>query len=543
MTAEAGHNLMKQMVSPLCVKEYEGYRLTLLLDRSQLECSADFEPLPTLEPLRSLDAALDDVGADPLEVESPDELGQEQPRWGLPAHELIWLLQHNNIVQAIDFEAVYDFCSQIDQGLEPKSTVVAQGVPPQKGQDGWFELLVKVFGGDIELREDESGRVDHRSLNTFTQINVGQKLGIVHSPKAGIDGMTVQGLPISAEPGDEFELTAGEGVVLKYHQRVAFAERAGRALWDKRVISVVDSLTISGNVDLSVGDVNFHGVVEIKGEVPDDFDVKAGKGLKIAGTVGACQIESGGTIEMNSMAGKEIGSIICHGDLHVRFLNQVSVFCYGDVLVTNEIRNCRVKSTGRIVVERGAIIGGKCVALTGIEAQQIGTLSEQRTVVNSGIYFPDADRFAYLRQRRSQVAEQIRSISETIEPLKRLINNSSAIAPTAQKRLMILEEQLNKLRREQDENRAEIKASAPQFPAGCNPKINFHKRLLEGVEIVLGDSSETVTMERRGPLSVIVNTVDGGLRYLPLSPLTVAAEETEGQLPAGEKGPDAGSAE
>ncbi len=87
------------------------------------------------------------------------------------------------------------------------------------------------------------------------------------------------------------------------------------------------------------------------GDVPDDFDLKATKGIKVSGHIGACNIESEESIEIASMSGKETGQITCHGDLRASFLNQTTVACYGDVYVMNEIRNSVIKSTGKVVVE------------------------------------------------------------------------------------------------------------------------------------------------------------------------------------------------
>ncbi len=70
---------------------------------------------------------------------------------------------------------------------------------------------------------------------------------------------------------------------------------------------------------------------------------------------------------------------------------------------------------------------------------------------------------------------------------------------------------------------AEVTASTPQQFNSQNPKINIHSTLLEGVSLVLGNSTEEIRQKRSGPLSIIENTEDGGLRYLSLSPLHVRA--------------------
>ncbi|MCF6179350.1 MAG: FapA family protein [Geopsychrobacter sp.] len=396
--------------------------------------------------------------------------------------------------------------------------------------DGWFELDVKTPGNQPEYRADEKGNVDLRTLYTCTEIIPDQKLGIVHPPQDGVAGLTANGLTIPAERGKPFDLIAGEGVILKYDNRIAFAEKSGRALFDKKTLSVVDELVISGDLDLKVGNIDFHGFVEISGDVPDDFSVKASKGVRIAGTIGACQIDAGGSIEIGSMVGKNVGQILCQGDLHANYLNQTNVICYGNVFVVNEIRNSQIKSTGKIVVERGSIIGGRCVALEGIEAKNLGATSCVQTDLVAGVYFPDDDRFNYLFRRLQEINDQLKSIYEALGPLERLKEQSESLVNAVQLRLTILSEQWEKLEQEKEQVTAELGASKPQVFSCCNPKINALTVLNEGVVVHLGQALEKIKTEMSGPLTLIENTREGGLRFLSLSPLNQQAAEIEAEI-------------
>lgn len=500
-------------VAPLFVEETDAYRFCLILSEDQLECWGAVE----LFQVRT-----DPAAPSPPAKVSPDSSG------ALPGPpEILWFLQQNNIIRGIDYAAVYEFCAALDLGHPPAPMILARGVPPVAGEDGWFELTVKISGEEPEFNEDAQGRKDLRTLNAYSEIEPEQKLGMIHAPREGVAGMTVQGLPIPAEPGQAFQLSAGEGVVLKYDKRIAFATRSGRALLEKDTLSVVDQLVIPGDVDLSIGNIDFYGFVEVRGEVPDDFDIRASKGIKVHGPIGACHVESAGAVEITSMAGKETGWIICQGDLRATYLNQVTVVCHGDVLVSHEIRNCRIKATGRVIVERGAIIGGECICLEGIEARDLGTGSGQVTRLTAGVYFPDADRFAYLGERLKNLDRQQKSLHNALESLQRYLSTHPAAGDTARRREAILSEQLAKTRAEKSRLTAESEASAPQHFASRNAKINIHRTLREGVVIHLGKTTREVRNERRGPLSIIENTRDGGLRFLSLSPMQVSAEQLE----------------
>ena len=544
-------------LEPLFVEENNFYKLSLWLQNGQMECVGKIEILPITAPIKK--ASSEDiessncesndseikVNAEPNNIDEFEIASQtdedatstviENPAPIITPPEIFWFLQQNNIVRTIDYAAVYDFCAAIEMGTAMSPAVLAHGIEPIAGTDGRFELSVKTTGDDVEFTEDEDGSVDLKKRHAFTEIEIGQKLGTVHPPQDGINGTDVFGMVVMAPKGAPFELLGGEGVELKFDGRVAFATKSGRALLDKQTVSVVDQLFVSGDVDLNVGDIEFNGFVEVGGDVPDDFDIRATKGVKVSGVVGACHIESAGSVDISSMAGKEIGRIICHGDLHATYLNQVTVQCFGDVYVTNEIRNSVVKATGKIVVERGAIVGGSCVALDGIEAKDLGASSGLKTKVTAGVYFPDVDRFEYLRSQLATINRQIESINTAMIPLKRNLENKDNLADVAEKRLEILEAQLVKIEAEKETFSAEINASTPQEFENKNPKINVFDKLMEGVYIVLGQVAEEIKIARRGPLSIIENSRDGSLYYLTLTPMQKMAVELEQEIIAAEQ--------
>jgi len=513
MKASDSHTNTHQDPDLLVVSETASYRLTLGLAREQMECIATIE-LTSLVP---------GAPVSPPTTESAPAAGETL----LNPAGLIDLLHQHNITDTIDEAAINGFCASLDRGQPPPPTVVARGVEPQPGADGWFELLVKVSGEEQEFIPDDKGRVDLKRLNAYTEIESEQKLGVIHPPEPGIPGCTVQGHIVEAPAGKPKTIIAGEGVQLKYGGRMAFAVKSGRALFDKNTLTVVDQLVIPGSVDLRVGHVDFHGFVEVKGDVLDDFDVRSTKGIKISGHVGACHIQSQGSVEVGAMAGREIGHIFCQGNLRARFLNQVAVVCYGDVVVTNEIRNCHIRATGHVMVERGAIIGGEVIALTGISAATIGANSGQRTQIIAGVYFPDAERSDYIRRQLDSIEQQMSAISAAINPLMQHLHKGSQFIDTARTRLQILNDKLDSLHEQKNALIAEMMSSCPLDIEAKNPKINVQKTLKDGAVIVLGKAREEMTFDRQGPLSIIENTRTGGLRFLTLTPLPIPALELE----------------
>ena len=535
MTDQASSADIRQDPDLLAVEETETYLLTLRLAKDQMECVAAiaFKPLSVPVTAHQGDAG-DDGSCETLSRrDSDDEISADMPvskgRGGtrLRPAQMMDLLHRHQVTANIDEVAIREFCASVEQRQQPPPTVVARGIEPQPGADGWFELLVKVSGEEQEFIPDDKGRIDLKRLNAYTEIEPEQKLGVIHPPEPGVSGYTVHGLEIEGPWGSPRTINAGEGVLLKYGGRMAFSTRSGRALFDKNTLTVVDQLIIAGNVDLSVGHINFNGFVEIKGDVLDDFDVRSTRGIKIGGHVGACHIESEGSIEVGAMAGREIGHIFCQGNLYARYLNQVTVVCYGDVVVTNEIRNSHVRATGHVVVERGGIIGGEVVALKGVSATTIGAVSGQKTLVTAGVYFPDVERSEYISRQLNTIEEQIRSINSAIRPLMQHLRKGSRFIDTARVRLQILNDKLDALYQQKTAFTAEAMTSQPLEIEDRNPKINVQKVLRDGVAVSLGKAREEIKFDRQGPLSIIENTRQGGLRFLSLTALSVSAAEIE----------------
>jgi len=444
--------------------------------------------------------------------------------------ELIELLTKHDIKDGVDLEEVAKFCSKAAMGINQENVLIAVGTEPTAGRDGWLELIVKT-AGDADFTEDAKGNVDLRTLNTFTNVEPNQKIGIIHPPEFGVAGFTVQGTPISALEGQPLKLVAGEGVQLSEDGTSAHSTSGGRVVFDGITLSIADEFVVKGDVDLSVGNIDFNGVVEITGDVLDDFNIRASKGIRITGAVGACRLESGGPVEIGSMAGLGSGFIRCQGDLRTKYLNQVQVECWGNIEVAHEIRNCSVKATKAIIVERGTISGGETVALNGIEAKHLGSVSGIKTRITAGIYFPEADRLNSLHHQQRSYGMQIKRLGAALGPLVKPKNLRKALQEAIELRTSLLTQRKANLEHEKEQVDNELAAFAAQDHPSANPKINVLGNLMEGVVISLGDTIEEISYEHTGPISVIENTTSGGLRYLDHSPLQVMADDVAEEEP------------
>jgi len=446
--------------------------------------------------------------------------------------ELINLLKMLDICETLDLEQLAIFCTDAANGNDPQNFLLASGVAAIQGEDGYFELFVDTGDEDVELEEDEKGRVNFKNIQAFSNVQPEQLLGTIYPPQPGTAGKTITGQTIPAPVGQPAKLICGDGVEKNEEGTEVIAAKAGRITFEKDVLAIAEEFVVSGDVDLKVGHINFNGFVDIKGDVLDDFNIKASKGINVNGAVGACKLTSDGPITIGSMAGMGLGLVRCKGDFTSRYLNQVTVECWGDVHVANEIRNSTIKATGSINAPTGLITGGQCIALEGIEAKLFGSKSGVKTYLTSGVYFPETDRLSFLRNRLKSIAYQLKKIATTLPSLekKSLDQLRPALREAIELRTSILSERQGNITKEQAALSEELAAFESDDHPTANPKINALTSIKEGIIISLGETTEEVKNEISGPVSLIENQQADGIRQLTHSPLKVSAESLEETL-------------
>ncbi len=466
----------------------------------------------------------------PDEMEALLTLTPRQGPAAIAAEELQRLLKEAGVVHGVHAETLLTLSREANRGKPQENIVVAFGKEPEPGPDGWIEFLVRVASDQVHLEETDEGKVDLRKLNLFGNVEPDQPIARIHPPENGPSGVTVTGLPVSPLPGEALVMVPGAGVRVEEDGALFVSETTGRVVQDGSTLCVTDEYVIRGDVDFNVGSIDFRGVVEVSGDVLDDFDVTADKGVTIGGSIGACRIESAGNIVLGSMSGKGKGAVYCGGNLVARYLSDTYVECAGNVIIDNEIRNSVVKAAGFIKVERGVLSGGEAIALAGIEAKRVGNYLGIRTELTAGVYFPEADRMTFLNKRFATVREQVQRIKDALGPLTAQKNANRPISEAVKKRTEILVVRLSELTFEEESIRDELASFRFHDHPTANPKINVGEWLGEGVVINLGAATEEIRNEMAGPISIIENSQQEGLRFVSLTPLAVRAREIEAKI-------------
>ena len=416
--------------------------------------------------------------------------------------ELQGYLLQAKIVEGVDEEAVAALLNAAAGRTRIGNHLLAHGVPMIPGDDGKIVLAVAdslgSHGADDGCPE---ATVDFRLVQEFLNVVDGQLVGTVSLPGDGTPGRTVCGGQIPATAGLPILPVLGQNVRLSEDGFSIYAAADGRVHLCGSEVSVENVLTVKGDVDFRVGNIVFNGFVDIKGDVLDDFSVRATKGIKVLGNIGKCHLESGGEVSFCGMSGQGKGSIIAGGNIVANFINEVSIECAGDVLVETEIRSCLIRCLGCIRVNKGGLAGGEYFALGGIESSIIGSVMSLPTQVAAGVNYRDQEELNALFNELKELINRFNANKANIDP-KAFMQERTAITERIQQ------------------------TRSRKYPTR-NPKVNAKKIIHERVNITLNTVSEDVREERVGPLSIIENTIEGGFRYLNLTDLSVRSEDIE----------------
>lgn len=420
----------------------------------------------------------------------------------LTKDELFSYLGQLKIVEGILDGALNKIVSAAARCEAVQGVMLAAGTPMAPGEPGRILLAAEeaATASAEPPQEGEPLTVDFYQVQQFVNVSAGDLIGTVLPPGSGTPGRSILGSLIPARPGKPFTLKLGKNARLAEDGSGIFAEMAGRVCIRGEEVSVEDVYQIPGDVNFKVGNIDFNGYVEIRGDVLDGFRVKA-KGLKVGGNIGACRIETEGDLSFCGMNGQGKGSITCGGTITANFIYETSVECAGDVLVEAEIRSCHIQSLGAVRVNKGGIVGGECVTLAGVEAASLGSVSSLHTNVVTGVSYRD------------------------LEELNRCFNELKSLIARFNAQKGAMEPQ--QFQREKQAITAQIQEIRSRQYERTNPKVNVRKLIYGGVTVTLGVVSEEFREERSGPFSLIENTIEGGFRFLGMTDLAFKAGEIE----------------
>lgn len=255
----------------------------------------------------------------------------------------------------------------------------------------------------IAPQEDDKGFVDYKNLGLIRNIRENEVIAIITPPGEGTDGKDIRGVVMKAAPGKPAPFTVGKGTRLSEDGLSIVAAIDGHVCYRDKAFCVDPTVTISGDVDASVGNIDFLGDVVIKGEVMEGFSVTAGRNVTVGGNVTGAKIKAGGSITIKK--GAINATLTAHGNISCQFCEYSDISTDSDLNIQNFVI-CTVYCGGNLTSK--SINGGKYTVLGNTEVTYLGTKNYAPTEVTAG------DN-AMLTEEKNDCLKKISEFETTIE--------------------------------------------------------------------------------------------------------------------------------
>lgn len=207
-------------------------------------------------------------------------------------------LKHNNIQKALK---------------EPNQEVlIAEGKEVVASKDSEINYL---FNDRQEAVDDSKDKVDYFTINQVYSVQRGELIATKEPKMLGEAGYTIFNEKIEVKPPKDIEWLIDEESVEIINDK-AIALKEGRPTIDKGKLSVLEIFEVSGDVDMSVGNIDFHGDVIVGRDVCDNFKIRATGKIIVGNNVSNAYLESEQGVEVK---GNIIGSEIIVGKLSVYY--------------------------------------------------------------------------------------------------------------------------------------------------------------------------------------------------------------------------------
>jgi uncharacterized protein (DUF342 family) len=369
--------------------------------------------------------------------------------------------------------------------------LIAEGEEAVDGKDGQIELKVKIASGN-KFMICEDGSVDYNEQDLITNVEKGQLIAVVTRATGGQkEGHTVKGEIILAKRGHDVEISIGDNI---REEKLEGSNRYyslinGQLLTDGKRLSVEPILTINGDVGPQTGNINFDGIVMVKGNVNDNYHIKAKKSIIVHGNVGSATLNSDEDLTvMNGVVGKSRGRLSAGGNISVKFAENAVLRAGGDVNIRRAALNCKIIAGNRIVCtkEKGQIIGGELKARHGIDVKILGNDSEHKMDVFAGSDFFIEHKLRELSQERQKYENGYKKIMLLMDKLEKVRTGQGGLPEKlrrifidARKKKTLLGIAIGKLNEKEQEYLV-------KFNQIFDSEINVFETLYPGVRIYFG---------------------------------------------------------
>lgn len=410
----------------------------------------------------------------------------------MDADELIGDLRLKKILFGLRKDNINGYFSERTYCTE---ILLAKGKDPRHGTDASIEYH---FNTDLHARPamNADGTVDYHNLNLINHCEAGQELATLTKEDPGDNGMNIFGEPVRPRKVKVLALHPGKNTALSEDKLHLTATKTGHVILEGDHVTVSDVMTLE-NVDISTGNIQYDGSVEVKGVVAQGFEVKTTGNILVKGIVEGALIEAGGDVILErGINGMGRGIIKAGRNIVTKFIENAEIHAGGSITAESIIQG-RVTAGTEVEVngKRGNITAGHITATEQISAKTIGSEMGTNTIVEVGVNPGLKQQLKDIEQEIAAANKNLQAIEPTIAGFTDKLKKGFKPTPEQLQYVQKLAATDKALREQVAEKTKEMESVQAQILDVKKACVKFTGTAYPGVQIMIGSLSQTLKKE------------------------------------------------
>ncbi len=379
-----------------------------------------------------------------------------------------------------------------------RSHLIASGIPPEDGRDGYIQYYFPTSEEIIPTVESGDGRVDFRNLNLIHNVKKGDLLAERFPAVEGKSGQTVTGKVILPKAVNNPPLAGGRDTELESSGARLLASKDGHVSMVDGKPTVISVYSVKGDVNFSVGNIDFVGNVQITGDVKAGFSVRSGGDVEIFGMVEAADVFAEGNILIkNGVFGAGKCHLAAGGNILARYVENASLRAGKDITVNDSISRSQVRAGGKIKVKSnsGDLIGGHYEALDEISAGVFGSDLHVPTELELGVEPKFRAQYGELISKFNEKKKQLQMLEGYIIEYKNYRENKKEVSESYKRTIRERLRNYAYLKNEMEDLNCKIQVYEEELSKLSNGLVKATQKVYPGVTVTIIKTSYVVETE------------------------------------------------
>lgn len=401
--------------------------------------------------------------------------------------EIISTLGFYGVVAGIQEEAIDEYLGNRQYCTD---YIFAKGTQAEQGMDASIKYLFNICK-DCKPTLLPDGSVDFFELNNIAHVKKGDLLAVLTEEVQGKPGQNVLGAVIAPHPVKRMKLRYGRNINLSEDGLRLTAMVNGHAeLVDDKVF-VSDIYQVPADVDVSTGNIEYEGSVEVNGNVLAGHTVMAKGDIIVGGVVeGATLIAGRDIVLKRGIQGMGKGYLEAKNNIVVKFIENAKVKAGGNI-TTESILHSHVTAGKQVMItgKKGFVTGGYVAATRLVEAKTIGSVMGAETIISVGMDPEKKERYRSLQKNIGELQKNLSQIKPAAIKACQMFSSGVKMTESARQNLQRILQIYKKQTDAIEEHTKEMRELEDYIDIENNARIRVTDRVFPGSKMII---SETV---------------------------------------------------